>query len=169
MRNLFTTLLILFLIGNINSQSTESSFKLIEVQSDSLKKQFIEKNYQMNIILTYLKTNYTVSGGKTNIKKDEEMGGNECAFTQRFKEGISYSFQNCGEAKPVEEKLEFPKTNLDDLKKWIVDINNAYPMDIKHVWYKGENEYGPEDEGAGCYYKILTSKKKMKVEIWCGS
>lgn len=157
-------------VVNINSQSKESSFELVEVQSDSLKKQFEEQNYQMNIILTYLKNNYTISGGKTDVKKDEEMGGDECAFTQKFKEEISYSYSNCGEAKPVEETVLFPKSvKMNELKKWIEGINDSYPMDIKHVWYKDKNEYGPEDKEAGCYYSISTTKNNVSVDIWCGS
>jgi hypothetical protein len=54
-------------------------------------------------------------------------------------------------------------------QKWIENINSIYPMDIKNVWYQGENEYGPESEEAGCYYKMLTSDKNVTVETWCGS
>lgn len=169
MKNILSILLLSFLCLNASSQTEEKSFELKAVQSDSLKKQFEESNYQMNIILTYFKKHYTVSGEKTDIKKDEEMGGDECAFTQKFKEGITYSYHNCGEAKPVEETVVFPLVELDQLKKWIEGINASYPMDIKNIWYKDKNEYGPEDKEAGCYYKILNSKKNRTVEIWCGS
>ena len=123
----------------------------------------------MNIILTYLKENYKASSEKFDIKLDPDFDNQECGFTQKFEDEIEYTYHNCGEAKPVEERIIFPKVDKARLQKWIENVNASYPMDIKNVWYKGENEFGPEDEQAGCYYKILPSQEKSIVEIWCGS
>ena len=30
---------------------------------------------------------------------------------------------------------------MTELRKWIEHINDAYPMDIKNIWYEGGNEY----------------------------
>ena len=58
---------------------------------------------------------------------------------------------------------------MTELRKWIEYINDAYPMDIKNIWYEGGNEYGPEGKEAGCYYNILPSAKNSMIEVWCGS
>lgn len=147
----------------------QDSFVLKEVDSKSLKQKFEKSNYEMNIVLTYLKENYKVVEKKSNIKLDPDFDNEECGYTIKFEHGIEYTYRNCGEAKPVEETIVLPKVDKVRLQKWIENINSAYPMDIKNVWYKGENEYGPENEEAGCYYKILTSDKKSIIETWCGS
>jgi len=147
----------------------QDSFVLKKVDSKKLKLQFEQSNYETNIILNYFKENYKAVSKKLDIKLDPDFDNKECGFTMKFEHGIEYTYLNCGEAKPVEKKIILPKTDKVRLQKWIENINNAYPMDIKNVWYKGENEYGPENEEAGCYYKILPSEKNSIIEIWCGS
>ena len=122
----------------------------------------------MNIILRYFENNYKVISDKTDILKDEEMGGVECGFTKKFEFGIVYTYHNCGEAAPVKEKIILPKTDTARLQKWIENIDNSNPTNTNNIWYKGENEYGPKDEGAGCYYKIIPLKEKSMIEVWCG-
>lgn len=148
---------------------SQKEFKLKEVQSDSLKARFEKRDYEMNIILTYFQENYKTISEKTDIKLDPDFDNKECGFTQKFEQGIVYSYHNCGEAKPVEEKIVLPKVDKTRLQKWIENIYKSHPMDIENVWYKGENEYGPKSEEAGCYYKILPSEKNSIIETWCGS
>lgn len=161
-------ILIISFILSYQIQAQET-FVLKEVPTQKLKQQFEKSNYQMNIILTYFKENYKATSEKLNIQLDSDFENEECGFTMKFEYGIEYTYRNCGEAKPVEEVIVLPKVEKTRLQKWIENINNAYPMDIKNVWYEGENEYGPKDEGAGCYYKILPSDKNVRIETWCGS
>lgn len=165
MKNTSILIALFFLSFQIYSQN----FVLKKVDSKALKQKFEESNYEMNIVLTYLKENYKVVEEKSDIKLDPDFDNKECGFTIKFEYGIEYTYRNCGEAKPVEELITLPKVDKVRLQKWIENINSAYPMDIKNVWYKGENEYGPEDEEAGCYYKILPSDKNSIIETWCGS
>lgn len=159
--------IILFLLSyQVKAQET---FVLKEVNTQKFKQQFEKSNYQMNVILTYLQENYKATSEKLNIQLDSDFNNEECGFTMKFEYGIEYTYRNCGEAKPVEEVIVFPRIEKPRLQKWIENINSIYPMDIKNVWYQGENEYGPESEEAGCYYKMLTSDKNVTVETWCGS
>ena len=159
---------IFFLVVSFQIKAQEH-FVLKEVNIVKLKQQFEKSDYQMNIILTYLKENYKATSEKLNIQSDPDFDNEECEFTMKFEHGIEYTYRNCGEAKPVEEVIVLPIVEKSRLQKWIENINSIYPMDIKNVWYKGENEYGPESEEAGCYYKILPSDKNVTIETWCGS
>ena len=163
------TTLCCIIVFLLSLQLSAQEFALKQVDTKNLKERFEKSNYQMNIILSYLKENYKATSEKLDVKLDPDFDNKECGFTQKFEYGIEYTYQNCGEAKPVEEKIAFPKIDKVRLQKWIENINNCYPMDIKNIWYAGEHEYGPEDKEAGCYYKIIPSKEKNIVEIWCGS
>ena len=147
----------------------QKSLILKEVITKDLHQQFEKSNGQMNIILSYFEKNYKAVSEKLNVLIDEEMGGVECGYTKKFEFGIEYTYHNCGEARPVKERIILPKVTMTELRKWIEHINDAYPMDIKNIWYEGGNEYGPEDKEAGCYYNILPSAKNSVIEVWCGS
>jgi hypothetical protein len=150
--------------------SAQDKFELKPADAQKLKQQFEDNNYQENIILSYLKENYKVTSKKLDIKLDPDFDNKECGFTLKFEHGIVYTYHNCGEAKPVEEKILFPKVDKVTLQKWIETIEKANPAaaDTNNVWYENETEFGPKDEGVGCYYKILPSKDKSIVEVWCG-
>ena len=150
--------------------TAQSDFELKKFDSQDFKQRFEKSNYDMNVVLTYLKENYKVTSEKLDIKLDPDFDNKECGFTKKFEQGISYTYYNCGEAKPIIETITLPKVELTRLQKWIENIEKANPSaaDTNNVWYKDENEFGPKDEGVGCYYKILPSEKNSIVEIWCG-
>ncbi len=164
-------ILFLLLILSLSIPAQEISV-LKEVDSKRLKADFVKSNYQMNIILTHLKNNYKVTADKYDIIQDEEMGNTECGFTVDFEKNIKYTFNNCGEASPVRERIVFPPAKIVNLRKWVEQIYAAYPMDIKNIWYPdkyGVRKYGPEKKEAGCYYTISQSKVDSIIEVWCGS
>jgi len=148
--------------------SAQESFKLKEVDSKKRLQEFEKSNYQTNIILAYFEDNYKATSGKLDILKDKEMGNVECGFTKKFEHGIVYTYHNCGETAPVKENITLPKTDMAQLKKWIEGIHKANPSEIENVWYKGEKEFGPKDEGVGCYYKIKETKNNSIIDVWCG-
>lgn len=133
-----------------------------------LSEELSKSEYSINVILSYLERNYKATTEKIDILKDAEMGNVECGFTKKFEPGIVYTYNNCGEAAPVKELISFPKIKSDQLQKWIEEIHSINPSKIINTWYKGENEYGPKDEGVGCYYKIKQSKNNSVVDIFCG-
>jgi len=166
MKTVGSFLLLFFLVISLSAQT----FELKSVDSKKLKKQFEDSNYQANIIVNYLKEHYKSTSDKTNVLYDSEMGGIECGYTLKFEHGIEYTYHQCGVESPAKEKVIFPKLNDSRFKKWIENIEkaNSSAADTANIWYKNENEYGPKDEGVGCYYKILSSKDKSIVEISCG-
>ena len=166
MKLLITIIISLTLLAQSDAQE---SFTLKKVDIQSLQHRFEKSQYEMNIILTYLKENYAATSKKLNIQLDSDFDNEECGFTIKFEHGIEYTYRNCGEAKPVEEVIVLPSIDKSRLQKWIENIHSIYPMDIKNVWYQGENEYGPKDEEAGCYYKIIPSETNSIIETWCGS
>lgn len=165
MKNSILLIILLFFSFQISAQK---SFQLKEVDSKKLLQEFEKNNYQTNVILAYFENNYKATSGKLDILKDKEMGNVECGFTKKFEHGIVYTYYNCGEAAPVKEKIILPKTNLTQLKKWIEGIHKADPSEIENIWYKDEKEFGPKDEGVGCYYKIKQAKTNSIIDVWCG-
>ena len=151
------------------SFSAQEIITLKDPDSKVLKTKFEESNYQMNIILTYLKENFKITKNRYDIKKDKQMGNTECGFTVDFEKNIKYTYNDCGEASGVRELIVFPPAKIDNLKKWVERINAAYPMDIKNIWFSGTTEYGPEKKEEGCYYTVKQSKVDSVIEIWCGS
>lgn len=166
MKTLSVFLLCFFAVISLSAQT----FELKPVDSQKLRQQFEDSNYQELIIVSYLKEHYKATSDKINVLYDQEMGGVECGYTLTFEGGIQYTYHKCGEEAPVKEKIIFPKLNQSRFKKWIENIEKANPAaeDTHNIWYKNENEFGPKDEGVGCYYKILPSKKNSIVEVWCG-
>lgn len=149
--------------------SAQEKFVLKDPDTLRLKKEHENSNYGINTVLTHLERNYKSISGKLDIKLDPEFNNQECGFTKKFESGITYTLYNCGEAMPYKEYLTFPKVASKTLKKWIELMYASWGQDIKNKWYKGKNEYGPEDEEAGCYYKLKQTKTQSKVDIWCGS
>lgn len=131
-------------------------------------RQLLEKDYSINNNLIYFDSNYKAVTGKTDIKLDADFDNIECGFTKKYEPGITYIFENCGEAKPQREKIIFPKISSKSLKNWIELLYQSNLTEIKNVWHN-ENEYSPHDREAGCYYKIIQGKKKTTIDIWCGS
>lgn len=66
------------------SFSAQEIITLKDPDSKVLKTKFEESNYQMNIILTYLKENFKITKNRYDIKKDKQMGNTECGFTVDF-------------------------------------------------------------------------------------
>ena len=163
-----STLFILLFTLSLTTTSGQN-FQLKKINSNELGKEFAASNYEMNTLYTHLKRNYKIIREKYNVKYDEEMNNEECGFMAQFEPNITYTYLNCGEAKPVEEKISFPKVVKEALQYWIEQLHLTQLMGDHNIWYKGENEYGPKDEEAGCYYKIIPSKEQSIVEIWCGS
>jgi hypothetical protein len=160
-----------FLLFFFNTLSTVAqSFDLKPADSQKLRQQFEASNYQELIVVSYLKKHYKATSGKRKILYSKEMGGARCGYTLNFKGGIQYTYLKCQEEAPVVETITFPKVETARLQKWIENIEKANPSaeDTQNIWYKNENEFGPKDEGVGCYYKILPSEKNSIVEISCG-
>lgn len=147
----------------------QKGFILKNPDTLQLKKEHKKSDYGINTVLTYLEKNYKSTSEKTDIKLDPEFNNDECGFTRKFEFGIVYTLYNCGEAAPYKEYITFPKVTSKALKKWIELMYASYGYDIKNKWYPNESEYGPENEEAGCYYKIKHTKDQSKIDIWCGS
>lgn len=147
----------------------QEPIELKDVNSKALKERFEKSNYQLNIILTYLKENFKTVSEKYDIQKAKELDNAECGFSINFERNLTYTINECEEGKGVRERIVFPPAHIDNLKKWVEQINAAYPTDIKNVWNNENYEYAPKDREAGCYYTITQSKVDSIIEIWCGS
>lgn len=159
-------ILYIFLLISFTAIS-QKKYKLIQPNINRLKA-ITEKDEALNnqIIQLYLNHNYKAISNKIDIKLDPDFDNIECGYTIKYNFGIIFTTSNCGEAAPLLQRIQFPKTNLDQLKKWVEKIYKADLTDVKNIWKK--NEYLPKDDGVGCYYKIKQYKSKSVVEIFCG-
>ncbi|MFY0629442.1 MAG: hypothetical protein JXR05_03615 [Flavobacteriaceae bacterium] len=151
------------------STSNQKPFILKNPDAVQLKKEFLKSDSQLNTVLTYLERSYKATSEKTDIKTDPDFNNAECGFTKKFEFSIEYTLYKCGEAAPMKETITFPKTSLEQLKKWIEDIHASQTEEeVTNVWYKDKNEYGPKDEEVGCYYTIKQTEAQSIISIWCG-
>jgi len=165
----FQTLLFTLLLFSCTSFS-QQTFILKLPDAEKLNKRYNEKETSTDIVYLYLNENYKSNSVKYAIQTDADFDNIECGFTKKFKHGILFTTNNCGEASPLIQKITFPKTNRSTLQKWVELIYKAsIPLDSKSTnKWKNNNEYIPKDEEAGCYYKIIDTSKLSIVEIWCG-
>jgi len=161
---LFTLLLLSF------HSFSQQKFVLKLPDAEKLNKHYNENNNTTDIAYLYLNRNYNSNSVKYAIKTDADFDNIECGFTKKFQSGILFTTYNCGEAAPLIQKITFPKTNISTLQKWIELIDKAsLTLDSKSTnRWKNQNEYNPNEEEAGCYYKIIETTTKSIVEIWCG-
>ncbi len=165
MRSFYILFVFLFCSSIVSSQK---GFVLKDPDTLRLKQEHLKSDYGINTILSYLERNYKSTSVKTDIKLDPEFNNEECGFTKKFEFGIVYTLYACGEAAPSKEKITFPKVKLPALKKWVELIYAIDANNIKNKWYPKENEYGPDDEEAGCYYKLKQIETQSVVDVWCG-
>jgi hypothetical protein len=150
------------------SVDAQKSFKPKPVNAKSIKSVQIESDSLVTSIYAYLIENYKPVSEKTDLSNHSEVTSEVCAFTLQFEHGISYTFKRCSEEGPLEEAIVFPKTDLSSLKKWIEDIHHIDSPTDSNVWLKERNIFQPADDGAGCYYRIISTEENHKVEVWCG-
>jgi len=133
---------------------------------------FTEKDkIDIDIILLYLENNYATNSKKYNIEKDADFNNQECGFTKKFKYNIIFTTSKCGEASPILQKINFPKTTTKTLKNWVHQIYKfGLPEGVapNNKWYENGLEFGPKNKEAGCYYKIKQTSSNSIVEVWCG-
>lgn len=157
--------LLLLLLASVFAHAQQ--FKLKPINKAQISKAMADG--REDEIYVYLEQNYKTVGKRTGVKLDDEFESKPiCAFTQKFENGIVYKTHGCGEAAGLEVIVTFPETGTKDVKKWVEDLYGAPTDGIKNVWDKTGLIYGPEDEGAGCYYTIKQSGKSTIVEMWCG-
>lgn len=159
--------LVLFLMMGV-SITAQKLFHPKNPDVDKLKKILLNSNYTVNNNLIYFDSNYIAITEKINIKLDPDFDNTECGFTKKYKPGIIYIYENCGEAKPLQETIIFPKTTNKILAPWIELLYQSNATEIKNIWYDN-NKYGPHDKEAGCYYTIKQGKDTTSIDIWCGS
>jgi hypothetical protein len=131
-------------------------------------KAIVEKDPMQNehLLLLYFENNYKATSGKIDVRLDPDFNNKECGYSKKYEFGIVFTTNNCGEASPLKQTITFPRTDINQLKKWVENIYKADLTDVPNKW-KG-NEYIPKDEEAGCYYTIKQEKEKSTIEIFCG-
>jgi hypothetical protein len=163
------TLLFTLLLFSCTSFS-QQSFVLKLPDAEKINKRYNENESITDVVYFYLNKNYNSNSAKYAIQTDADFDNIECGYTKKFKYGILFITNNCGEASPLIQKITFPKTNRSTLQKWVELIYKAsLPSDSKPTnnW-KNQNEYTPNEGEVGCYYKIIETSTKSIVEIWCG-
>lgn len=144
-------------------------FQLVEPDVNRLKDDYDKFNFRDEPIYLYLVSHYDSSGSKTAIKKFEFPDYSICSFNQNFQNHISYSIDQCREAKGVSVTLTFPKAGRQNVRKWIEQIHKVTEAgDIEHGWNDDKTEFGPVDQGAGCYYMINETEISTIVKNYCG-
>ena len=76
-----TFLLLIFIALNFHAQE-KYSLKMPDVET--LKKEFLESKYQMNVVLTFFERNYKATSEKFDIQLDPDFDNAECGFTKNF-------------------------------------------------------------------------------------
>lgn len=143
-------------------------FTLKKADVSKLTKLVKDSDNKLNEIPLYLDTYYASKSPKTNIKLDAEFNNMECGYTKKYASGIIYSIEQCGEASSQNQKIVFPKTSSAQMINWIEDIYKINPTEVDNIWYSKGLQYGPLDEGAGCYYSIQQTSKNTIVRVTCG-
>ena len=64
--------------------------------------------------------------------------------------------------------ITLPRLNRSNLIDWIENIYSSMGSDISNIWNENFTEYIPEDDGAGCYFKILENINNTQIEVYCG-
>lgn len=163
--NMKHTICVLLLLL-LTQSCSEKKFQLVLPDIEKIERLSNESEFGLNEVLFYLEQNYKKKGEKTQVKIDDD-GKTECGYTQLFAFDISYTTEQCYEASNMKEIITFPKTSIDQVKKWVEHIYMAGITDIPNVWYN-ELEYGPHNKEAGCYYTISQSDKTSTIAITCG-
>ncbi|MFY0604819.1 MAG: hypothetical protein JXQ93_12845 [Flavobacteriaceae bacterium] len=146
----------------------QETFTLKKPDVQKIHQTLQESDYLKSAIFLYLENNYGKNSQKKIIKKDSD-GITECGFSKVFQHNIEYEIEQCNEVSYEIQKITFPKTSMEAIKKWVELIYEAGFTKIKNVWYPNENKYGPKDKEAGCYFQIKQTKDTTIVNIWCGS
>jgi len=156
----------LLLILVFTCRCSEKKFQLALPDIQKIESLSSESEFGLNEVLVYLEMNYKKKGKKTQVRIDDD-GKTECGYTQVFDFDISYTTEQCEEASNLKEIIIFPRTSIDEVKKWVESIYASGETDIPNVWYN-DHEYGPNDKEVGCYYTISQSGKTSKIAITCG-
>lgn len=114
----------------------------------------------------YLSSTFNKNGAPQNIKKyPKEMGGDECGRTQKYKSGIEYSYNECGEG-GGSTNITFPGISRRELylicKIILNDPENIWLMENGDIHY--DQKYGE----AGCYYTIGGDHLNATYHNYCG-
>ncbi|MFK8059773.1 MAG: hypothetical protein AB8B78_06730 [Polaribacter sp.] len=169
MKIILSTIFLIFISQVILSQ------KKFELKIPEIKKLKLLKNNSQNdvdLFFLYMENNYKSISNKFDIINDSDFENNpECGFKKNYEYGILFTSNSCGEASPLKQAIVFPKTKEKELRKLIENIYYAdlyENSDSTNKWIKDKNEFTPEKNEAGCYYKIIQSKDKSTIEVFCG-
>ena len=143
-------------------------FELPIPSIDEFKKLKKENNKTDVVVYPYLSNYIKDVSGKFNIKNYAYPDYDICAFTQKFENDITYQVEYCKEAGGVSEKLVLPKTSKENLKRWVEFIYETTSMEVLNSWNNDQSIFKPQDDGAGCYFKIFEEVNHTTVDIYCG-
>ncbi|BDD08053.1 hypothetical protein FUAX_04850 [Fulvitalea axinellae] len=144
-------------------------FRLIPPDTKTIREELQRNNYSQDVIYIYLCQNYATASEKYDIQTSSFGEERLCAFKQKFESKITYSLEQCTENGGKNINAVFPKTDKRSIVNWVESIYKSAPMgNIKHEWNSDLTEFGPTDNGAGCYFTILYHSKTVEIKVHCG-
>ena len=158
--------LLLLFCGNVQSTAI-SEFQLVTPDTVKIREQLIASDYNEEAIYYYLINNFKSVSELYDTVSFEWDTEAYCSFKKDFEFGIRYTIDECGEG-GSNIILTFPKVKRKEMKDWIETIHGIYEFEEDGNVWKNNTMYVPEEEGAGCYYKIRDTATETFVTIYCG-
>ncbi|NVK27238.1 MAG: hypothetical protein HWE14_04285 [Flavobacteriia bacterium] len=164
MRTLLSTLFIIAFTHFATAQ-----FVLGEINED-----WFEEEYMAEGLYGYLDNNLVSNGGMKIIKRfdvNDDPHEAPCLVGKSFEGGVYVKEdRGCEEESGSNTWVYMPSdTDIDELKEWIESWNELFVGDEHDGYTWRDDNFGPPEGEAGCYYSIEEDLYgRIVLELYCG-